>query len=165
MQRTLRNDISQQKKFWGFAYWDDKNDLTIINKIAVKYQHFSQKKITVFFLNFIFINWKCKHCILCVTKFLSCNRRETVILKPRSFFKFFSEAWPKYLFSCQIWCDTYKKYDFLNTCCIKSVMELVFYTNYVQYQDLKPVLCVYNVIFTCVLWKDVKIILYVCTKN
>ena len=33
-----------------------------------------------------------------------------------------------------------QKYDFLKTCCIKSVMELVFHTNYVQYQHLKTVL-------------------------
>ena len=34
-----------------------------------------------------------------------------------------------------------QKYGFLKTCCTKSVMELVFHTNYVQYQHLKPVLC------------------------
>ena len=57
----------------------------------------------------------------------------------------------EYLFSCQIWCGTYKKtyfwpkktcvqrvffgqkFDFLKTCCIKSVMELVLYIKKIKY--------------------------------
>ena len=37
---------------------------------------------------------------------------------------------------CGVWFFG-QKYDFLNTCCIKSVMELVFPTNYVQYEMKK----------------------------